>query len=345
MRGVKSDLSFTCLMKLVEDVVGVNSEFDEIELLALISGTVECVMPLSSENRTIKDNNVRLEGDTAMLEDNTTFDEGNEDLFATGEDRFDDNSDDWLEEWHDDSAERFSFQTIATEESTGVDDRLYKERMFSLKAKLKPALNMLVIKEKFVIRVKRSCQGRYEVGCKDKACKFSFCGTKLPDRGEYWQVRTFQKVHTCTADGLQGRFSTTSAKIIGELMSHKLRANGVTLRLKDIMCEIRVQWGLECLYGKAWQAKEYAERLVFDPPEESFQLLPSDVMHPTIAIDVTHLKGRFKGVLFVIVCKDANECVYPATFGIGHIEDEDSWTWFLGKLRDAIYCYATMPLQ
>ncbi|EOY32502.1 Uncharacterized protein TCM_040459 [Theobroma cacao] len=478
MRKVKSDLSYEGLMKLVEDVVGVNSEIDEIELHALIStpgelsrpiikddedaalilleqrnvpvvyvnikgcqtnvmsheevGQHECVMPLSNENTTLEDNNVRLEGDTATLEDKTAFDEGNEDLFVAGEDRFDDTSDDGLEQWQDDSSdddclydsdipiynnvegetesvrgvdirdvqcddsdqekgnagisrtwviagvERFSFQTITIEESTCAEDRLYKGRMFSSKAELKQALNMLVIIEKFAIRVKRSCKARYEVGCKDKACKFSVRAMKLPDRGEYWQVRTFHKVHTCTVDGLQRWFPTTSAKMIGELMSHKLRANGVALRPKDIICEMRVQWGLECLYGKVWQAKEYAERLVFSPLEESFQLLPSyfymleqeipgtvtvmatdeeerfkycfwsygacirgfsDVMHPTVAIDATHLKGRFNGVLFVTVCKDANECVYPVGFGIDHVEDEDSWTWFLSKLRDVVGCH------
>ncbi|XP_017985321.1 PREDICTED: uncharacterized protein LOC108663931 [Theobroma cacao] len=61
-------------------------------------------------------------------------------------------------------------------------------------------------------------------------------------------------------------------------------------------------------------------------------------MRPMVTIDATHLKGRFKGVLFVVVCKDANECVYPVVFGIGHVEDEDSWTWFLSKLPDAVRC-------
>ncbi|WRX22746.1 Transposase [Theobroma cacao] len=367
--------------------------------------TVECEMPLSNENTTVEDINVKLEGDTATLEYNTTFDEGNEDLFTIDEDIFDHTSDDGLEQSQDDSsdddclydndiricnnvegetepcddpiynnpiagengihsldtllndsdqergnarisctwviagAERFSFQTIT------VEDCLYKGRMFSSKAELKRALNMLVIKEKFTIRVKRSCKARYEVGCKDKACKFSVRSTKLPDRGEYWKVQTFHKVHTCTVDGLQGRFPTTSAKMIGELMSHKIRANGVALRPKDIICEMRVQWRLECLLGKrrsirkAWQVNEYTERLVFGPPEESFQLLPSDLIRPTIAIDVTHLKGKFKGVLFIAVCKDANECVYPVAFSIGHVEDEDSWTWFLSKLRNAIGCF------
>lgn len=137
-------------------------------------------------------------------------------------------------------AERFSFQTIIIEESTCAEDRLYKGRMFSSKVELKQTLNMLVIKEKFAIRVKMSCKARYEVGCKDKACKFRVHATKLPDRGKYWQVRTFHKVHTCTVNGLQWRFPTTSAKMIGELMSHKLRVNGVALRPKDIICEMWV---------------------------------------------------------------------------------------------------------
>ncbi|WRX12265.1 MULE transposase domain - like 4 [Theobroma cacao] len=61
-------------------------------------------------------------------------------------------------------------------------------------------------------------------------------------------------------------------------------------------------------------------------------------MHPTIVIGATHLKGRFKGTLFVTVCKDTNEYVYLVAFSIGHVEDEDSWTWFLSKLCDAFGC-------
>ncbi|WRX12615.1 Transposase [Theobroma cacao] len=295
MWGVRSDLSFVGLMKLVEDVVEVNSEIDEIELHVLISTPGELSRPIIKDDEDIalilleqrnvsamyvsikgcqtnvmshgevgqhvEDNNVRLKGDTTTLEYNTAFDEGNEDLFVADEDKFDHTLDDELEQSQDDSsdddclydsdipiynnvegemepvggvdvgdvqcddpiynnlivgengirsldtllddsdqergnagisrtwviigAERFSFQTITTEESTCAEDRLYKGRIFSSKAELKRVLNMLVIKEKFAIRVKRSCKARYEVGCKDKACKFSVRATKLTDRGEY----------------------------------------------------------------------------------------------------------------------------------------------------------------
>ncbi|XP_021279815.1 uncharacterized protein LOC110413368 [Herrania umbratica] len=193
--------------------------------------------------------------------------------------------------------------------------------MFPSKVELKRALNMFTLKYHFGIRVKRSCKGRYEVGYKDKACKFGVRAMKLLE-GEYWQVQTFHKLHMCTVDSLQGRFSTASAMIIGELMSHKLQANGIALRPKDIIGEMKVQWELECLYGKAWACIR------------GFR----DVMRRMVTIDATHLKGRFKGVLFVTVCKDENECVYPVAFGISHVEDEDSWTWFLSKLHDAVGC-------
>ncbi|EOY32657.1 Uncharacterized protein TCM_040682 [Theobroma cacao] len=242
----------------------------------------ECVMPLSNENTTLEDNTVSLEGDTTTLEDNIAFDEGNEDLFAADEDRFDDNSDDGLEQWHDDSLnDDWLYDSDIPicnnvegemEPVRGVDvgdvqcdDPIYnnpivgENKIRSLNTLLDDSYQergnarisrmwlIVVLKEKFAIRVKRSCKGRYEVGCKDKACKFNVRATKLPDREEYWQVRTFHKVHTCTIDGLQGRYPTTSVKIIGELMSHKLRANGLALRPMDIICEMRVQWGLECL--------------------------------------------------------------------------------------------------
>ncbi|XP_017970397.1 PREDICTED: uncharacterized protein LOC108660656 [Theobroma cacao] len=143
------------------------------------------------------------------------------------------------------------------------------------------------------------------------------------------------------------------------------------------MEEMNHKWGLQCLYDKAWQAKEYAESLVFRPSEESFQLLPSyfhmfecenlgtitcvttngeqrfkycfwafgscirdfsAIMRLVVAIDTIHLKGRFKGILFVVVCKDANEQIYPVAFGIGHVEDKESWSWFFNQLRRAIGC-------
>ncbi|EOX94170.1 Uncharacterized protein TCM_003542 [Theobroma cacao] len=54
------------------------------------------VMLFSNETATLEDN-------TATLEDNTASDEGNKNLFFASENRFDDNSYDGIDGWHDDS--------------------------------------------------------------------------------------------------------------------------------------------------------------------------------------------------------------------------------------------------
>ncbi|EOY13957.1 Uncharacterized protein TCM_032881 [Theobroma cacao] len=254
-------------------------------------------------------------------------------------------------QWIIPRVDMISFQIVATEESNSMEDHLYHEKVFPSKVKLKRALSMLALKEHFEIRVKKSCHARLEIGCKEKARNFALHATKLLE-GEYWRVQTLQKVHTCTVDSLQCGYQTASARLIDELFSTRLQGNYVTpLRPKEIMEEMNHMWGLQCLYGKAWYAKKYAESLVFGPLKESCQLLTSyfhmlerenpgtitvvvadgeqrlkyyfwtfrsciggfsAVMLLVVAINAIHLKGRFKGILFVmhLGIKNAVEKMY-----------------------------------
>ena len=59
-------------------------------------------------------------------------------------------------------------------------------------------------------------------------------------------------------------------------------------------------------------------------------------MRPVIAVNGTHLKGRFGGTMFVATAQDGNEQVYPIAFGYGDSENNDSWEWFLECLRGAL---------
>ncbi|KAK3204666.1 hypothetical protein Dsin_018712 [Dipteronia sinensis] len=156
-----------------------------------------------------------------------------------------------------------------------------------------------------------------------------------------------------------------SSKTCYEAGSPKLQVHGHSLKPKDIMVEMQVDHGLHLLYTKAWRAKDHAEASVFGPPEESFKLLPAychrlkevnpgtittmktnvanqfeylfiahaaslhgfhTVIRPVIAIDGTHLKGKFFGIMFVAICLDANNQVFPLAYGFGDVEDEMSWT-------------------
>ncbi|KAK3193409.1 hypothetical protein Dsin_024719 [Dipteronia sinensis] len=60
------------------------------------------------------------------------------------------------------------------------------------------------------------------------------------------------------------------------------------------------------------------------------------MIRPVIAIDGTHLNGKFSVIMFVAICLDANNQVFPLAYGFGDVEDEMSWTWFLKELKNSI---------
>ncbi|KAK2652269.1 hypothetical protein Ddye_012125 [Dipteronia dyeriana] len=60
---------------------------------------------------------------------------------------------------------------------------------------------------------------------------------------------------------------------------------------------------------------------------------------PIIAIDGTHLKGRFGGTMFVATAQDENEQVYLIAFGYDDLENNLSWEWFLDCLKGTLGHY------
>ena len=49
-------------------------------------------------------------------------------------------------------------------------------------------------------------------------------------------------------------------------------------------------------------------------------------LRPIIAVDWTHLKGKYKGTLFVVAYLDGNEQIYPLALGVGDTKNEQSYT-------------------
>ena len=41
-----------------------------------------------------------------------------------------------------------------------------------------------------------------------------------------------------------------------------------------------------------------------------------------VAIDRTHLKGKYKGVFYVVVAMDGNEQIFPIAFGLKNLEND-----------------------
>ncbi|KAL5539101.1 hypothetical protein UlMin_045399 [Ulmus minor] len=140
---------------------------------------------------------------------------------------------------------------------------------------------------------------------------------------------------------------------------------------KDIVDEVRERFGVQITYNKAWSAREAAYDTLRGTPEESHTFLPSflhvlvecnpstttDLVltqegrfnyfffalaaskegykfcRPFVCVDGAHLKGKYKGMLFTVVCKDGNNSIFLLAWGVGDIENDSSWLWFFTKFK------------
>ncbi|KAK3228405.1 hypothetical protein Dsin_000286 [Dipteronia sinensis] len=184
------------------------------------------------------------------------------------------------------------------------------------------------------------------------------------------------KVKSCPLKEIHRRHRQASAVIIGEVVALRLQQqDGRLIRPNDVIADMKTMYGIQSMYSKTYQSLHYALSLTYGTYEETFQLLPSfgylleqqnpgtitdlqcaddgkflyffmslgasvigfrRCMRPVIAVDGTHLKGRFGGTMFVATAQDGNKQVYPIAFGYGDSENNLSWEWFLDCLKGAL---------
>ena len=180
------------------------------------------------------------------------------------------------------------------------------------------------------------------------------------------------KVHSCSLEFLNRDHRQAKSWVVGELIKSKFKGPGRIYKPRDIIEDMRQDYGINMSYEKAWRARENAYERVRGSPEESYNLLrrygealkltnPGTIfqmeleddrffkylfmavgacvrgflncIRPVIVMDGTFLKNKYRGQLIVAVCLDGNNQIYPLAFGVVDRETDDSIQWFLEKLK------------
>ncbi|KAK2654767.1 hypothetical protein Ddye_014623 [Dipteronia dyeriana] len=221
-------------------------------------------------------------------------------------------------------------------------------------------------------KVKRSNKTMLHLVCLMDNCTWKLRAVRR-DEVTYFQVRCFFNEHTCPLEEIHRHHRQASAVISGEVVVPGLQQqDGRLMRPKDIIVDIKTMYDIQIMYSKAYQALDYALSLTYETHEETFQLLSSfgyvlkeknlgtitdlqcdedgkflyffmslgaslrvfrRCLRPVIAVDGTHLKGKFGGTMFVTTAQDGNEQVYPIAFGHSDSKNNLSWEWFLDCLK------------
>ncbi|KAK3229997.1 hypothetical protein Dsin_001878 [Dipteronia sinensis] len=215
---------------------------------------------------------------------------------------------------------------------------IYKGQFFLTKKDLNRLVGLFTMRQNFEWKVKRYNKTKLHLVCLIGNCTWKLRAVRR-DEGTYFQVRSFVNEHSCPLEEIHRRHRQASAVIIREVVAPRLQQqDGCLMRPKDIIANMKTMYGIQIMYSKAHQALHYTLLLTYGTHEETFQLLPlfgyvleqqnpgiiTDLqcaddgkflyffmslgaslrgfrrcLRPVIAVDGTHLMGRFGGTMFV----------------------------------------------
>ncbi|XP_057808742.1 uncharacterized protein LOC131023217 [Salvia miltiorrhiza] len=116
-----------------------------------------------------------------------------------------------------------------------------------------------------------------------------------------------------------------------------LMHNGAVLKPKEMAAQLQRDYGTHCNTDSMIDVETDGN----DVFKYCFMALSASIRDflssgcPIIVVDATHLKEKYKGVMFVVVSKDGNEQVFPLAVGLGDKENDSSCSSFFTRLRHA----------
>ncbi|XP_070018257.1 uncharacterized protein [Nicotiana sylvestris] len=258
-----------------------------------------------------------------------------------------------------------------TEKVLQTFDSIQVEGQSIIEIDNKQALGIQVLESAPVVR---SSSTRYSLKCNDDRCCWYVRAFRIKD-STLFKIVKIEKKHDCSVNTMKADQRHVTSKLISGYIIDNLQDPRFEVTPAFVMAEMQKLHGLDIGYHKAWRAIQLASALIRGTPEENYELLSSYLYmmrsknpgtytnikiddnnrtvsfmfyaygssiagwnhcRPVIAVDATFLKSKFRGVLMILVSKDANNQIFPLAFGIAESENNNSYEWYFSQLRNAI---------
>ncbi|KAK2987441.1 hypothetical protein RJ640_018578 [Escallonia rubra] len=235
------------------------------------------------------------------------------------------------------------------------------------------AIKEAAIAQHFEIRLIKSDLIRYFAKCASEGCPWRIRAVKLTNSPAF-TIRSIGGTHTCGRNAQNGHHQASVDWIVS-FIEERLREN-INYKPKDILCDIRKEYGITIPYKQAWRAKERGLQAIYGSSEEGYYLLPSYCEQikkanpgsiaevstigadnrfqrlfvsfsasiygflngclPIVGLGAVQLKSKYLGTLLSATSFDADGGLFPLAFGVVDVENDESWMWFLSELLKAL---------
>lgn len=243
---------------------------------------------------------------------------------------------------------------------------------FSSVHEFRESLRKYAIAHQFAFRYKKNDSHRVTVKCKAEGCPWRIHASLLSTT-QLICIKKMNPVHTC-----EGAASTTGHQAtrswVASIIKEKLKASP-NYKPKDIVNDIKNEYGIQLNYFQAWRGKEIAKEQLQGSYKEAYNQLPvfcQKIMEtnpgsiatfttkedssfhrlfvsfhaslygfeqgcrPLLFLDSTPLKSKYQGTLLTATAADGDDGVFPIAFAVVDAETDDNWHWFLLQLKSAL---------
>ncbi|CAK9168422.1 unnamed protein product [Ilex paraguariensis] len=249
---------------------------------------------------------------------------------------------------------------------TGVGQRFNSVHEF------REALRKYAIAHQFAFRYKKNDSHRVTVKCKADGCPWRIHASRLSTT-QLICIKKMNPAHTCEGAVVTTGHQATRSWVAG-IIKDKLKVFP-NYKPKDIVNDIKQEYGIQLNYFQAWRGKEIAKEQLQGSYKEAYSQLPvfcEKIMEtnpgslstfttkddcsfhrlfvsfhaslygfqqgcrPLLFLDGIPLKSKYQGILLTATAADGDDGVFPVAFAVVDTESADNWRWFLLQLKTAL---------